>query len=184
MSFAVRAALAAAALVTVAAPAADARVAADAAAAKPKSFGVKSLSAQRSVRAGSTFRVRGTVTKLRPRRAGTGRLTFSLRRTRPARSWRLRVTGTSRVRLTRSTRTRRFSKRLAVPGSVPAGRYRLRACVRRGNDRAGCRSRVLRVTRRAPSPTPTPGPGPGTPPTGGPEALQSLRATPARTSTS
>ena len=70
--------------------------------------------------------------------------------------------------------------RLVVPGSVPAGRYRLRACVRRGNDRAGCRSRALRVTRRAPSPTtptpPTPGPGPGTPPTGGPEALQSLRA--------
>ena len=65
MSFAVRAALAAATLVTVAAPAADARVAADAAAAKPKSFGVKSLSAQRSVRAGSTFRVRGSVTKLR-----------------------------------------------------------------------------------------------------------------------
>ena len=153
MSFAVRAALAAAALVTVAAPAADARVAADAAAAKPKSFGVKSLSAQRSVRAGSTFRVRGSVTKLRPRRAGTGRLTFSLRRTRPARSWRLRVRGTSRVRLTRSTRTRRFTMRLAVPRSVPAGRYRLRACVRRGNDRAGCRSRVLRVTRRAPGPT-------------------------------
>ena len=62
MSFAVRAALAAAALVTVAAPAADARVAADAAAAKPKSFGVKSLTAQRSVRAGSTFRVRGSAT--------------------------------------------------------------------------------------------------------------------------
>ena len=88
--------------------------------------------------------MRGRVTKLRPRRAGTGRLTFSLRRSRPtARRWRLRVTGTPRVRLTRSTRTRRFSLRLAVPRSVPAGRYRLRACVRRGRERAGCRSRVL-----------------------------------------
>ena len=112
------------------------------------------------------------------RRARTGRLTFSLRRTRPARSWRLRVRGTSRVRLTRST-ARGASPCGSSPGSVPAGPYRLRACVRRGKDRAGCRSRVLRVTRRAPSPTPptppTPGPGPGTPPTGG-EALQSLRA--------
>ena len=140
MSFAVRAALVATALVTVAAPAAEARVAADAAAAKPRSFGVKSLTAPRSVPAGSTFRVRGTVTKLRPRRAGTGRLTFTLRRSRPtARSWRLRrARGTVRVRLTKTRRTRRFSLRLAVPRSVPAGRYRLRACVRRGKERAGC----------------------------------------------
>jgi len=178
MSVAVRAALTAAALVTVAAPAADARVAADAAAAKRSSLGVKSLSAPRSVRAGSTFRVRGRVSKLRLRRARTGRLTFSLRRSRPtARSWRLRVAGTPRVRLTRSTRTRRFTLRLAVPGSVPAGRYRLRACVRRGSDRAGCRSRVLRVTRRAPGGTPAPpSPGPGGGGPAGGEALQSLRA--------
>ena len=97
MSFAVRAALAVAALMTVVAPAAEARVAADAAAAKPKSLGVKSLTAPRSVQAGSKFRARGRVTKLR-RRTGTGRLTFSLRRSRPARSWRLRVTGTPQER--------------------------------------------------------------------------------------
>ena len=132
MPFAVRAALAAAALVTVVAPAAaDARVAADAAAAKPTSFGVKSLTAQRSVRAGSTFRVRGSGHEAaRPgARAPAGSPSACAAARPTARSWRLRVTGTPRVRLTRSTRTRRFTLRLAVPRqrarrAVPAARLR------------------------------------------------------------
>src|SRR5215208_5034162 len=92
----------------------------------------------RSVRAGARFRVRGRVTNLAGRRAGTGRLTFSLRRSRKARrGWYVPAAGMAgdrnkgqNVRLTKGGRSRRFSLRLRVPGTVPAGRYVFRGCVR------------------------------------------------------
>jgi GH15 family glucan-1,4-alpha-glucosidase len=113
--------------------------------------------APRSVRAGARFRVRGRVRNLASRRAGTGRLTFSLRRSRKAkRGWYVPATGTTgdrnkgrNVRLTKGGRSRRFSLRLRVPGTIPAGRYHLRACVRRGSGTGAgsCRSRRIRVIR-------------------------------------
>ncbi len=118
-----------------------------------------------AARAGARFRVRGRVANQRGRRAGTARLTFSLRRTRRARrGWYLPVSGTSRdrnagqnVRLTKGGRSRRFVVRVRIPRTVPAGRYFFRACVRRGSGtmRASCRSRRMRVTR-LPGQTPQP----------------------------
>jgi len=156
-----RAALACAAL-AIFAPVADARVPADAAARKQaQRVLVRSLSAPSSVRAGTRFRVR---VRISGRRAGTARLTLTLRRSGSAR--RLR---TVKVKLTSRRRSRRVTLRLRMPSSLPAGRYTLRACVR-----TSCRSRRITVTR--------PGTGPGGGGGGGgggtPElgAQQSLRA--------
>jgi alpha-amylase len=175
MTVAARAVLAAVALLTAAAPAADART--------TRTFAVQSLSAQQSVKPGSAFRVRVRVVKLHGRHARRGRLTFSLRRSKPARSSLRLPAKASRVRLSKPGASKRFVLRLRVPRDAPTGRYYLRACVRRssGTETAACRSRLLRVARRKPGvpPHPSPGPGPGGdsggPPPGGPEALQSLR---------
>jgi len=184
MSLRSRALLGAGLVAVAIAPAAEARVAADACHLRPAKFKLTRLSAPpASVQAGSQLRMSGRVANLRGRRSETGRITFSLRRGRPARRVaRLRAIGTQadrskgqNVRLTRGGKSRRFVVRLLVPRTVPAGRYRLRACVRRGSgtNLGSCRSRALRVTRRpAQSPPPTAPPtsgggaGPGAP--GGP----------------
>jgi glycosidase len=168
-----------------AAPAAGARLPADASAARvlpAERLTLERLTAPRSVTAGGSLRARGRVANARGRRAGTGRLTFSLRRTRAARSGiYLRAKGTARdrnagpnVARTVGGRSRRFEVRLLVPARVPARRYFLRACVRRGSgvNRASCRTRAIRVRRRPA--TGMPG-GPGVP--GGVSGgLRSLRA--------
>jgi glycosidase len=167
------------------APAADARVQADAARAMPlQKFVMKSFSAPSSMRAGRRTTVSGRVLNLRGHRAGTGRLTFSLRRSRSsARGVYLRSRGTTsdrnrgaNVRKTLGGHSRRFVLRLLVPAGTPPRRYWLRACVRRGSgaSRASCRSRRVRVTRPGPPATPPPGGG-GTAP-GADGARQSLRA--------
>ena len=132
------------------APVAEARLAADAAAAKkPRLASLRSVPA--TVEVGQRFRVRGRVTNL-PRKKSV-RLTLSLRRS--GRAIQLRS-----VKLRRPKRgsSRSFSVRVAVPRFARAGSYRLRACVKQS-----CRSKRLKVSDK-----PVPGPGP-TPPGPGPE---------------
>ena len=165
-------------VVFVAVPAAaEARAPADAAKARVAKLQLQRLgSTPASIQAGRAFRARGRVANRRGRRAQGGRLTFSLRRTRttPARrGTRLRAANVKRVK---GGRSRRFSVRVRVGRGVPAGRYVLFACVRRGKGagKASCRTRRMRVTAPARPGTP---PGPHTPPPGGSSpAQQSLRA--------
>ncbi len=135
-------------------------------------------SAPAAVPAGAGLRVTGRVANRRGRRAGAGRLGFSLRRNPRRGGVALRAV---RVRTLRGGHSGRFSLRLTVPRSLPAGRYLLVACARRGGTRRpSCRTRPLTVTR--PAAAPAPGPAAGgttTPAAGGGEASgaqQSLRA--------
>jgi hypothetical protein len=107
--------------------------------AKPIVFQISRLRSPASVTAGRTFRVRGRVANRSGRRARTHRLTFMLHRGH--RSWALR-----RVQRAKPGRSRRFSVRVRVGRKVPAGRYRLLACVRAWNGPGprSCRSRAIR----------------------------------------
>jgi glycosidase len=110
----------------------------------------------KAVQVGGHFRVRGRVTAHKK----TVKVKFTLRRS--GRAIELRT-----VKLKHAKRT--FSVRVTVPKFVRAGRYKLRACVRKS-----CRSKRLRVRNK-----PVPGPGPQPTPPGGPAPLaaeHSLRA--------
>ena len=114
------------------APAAPARVPAEASAQKRLAkFTLMRVGATpASVAAGSRFRVRGRVANRRGRRAQTARVTFSLRRARstPARRG-LRLRGAN-VKRIRGGRSRRFSVRVRVPASArPAATSSSPACV-------------------------------------------------------
>src|SRR5262249_35655049 len=81
----------------------------------------------------------------------------------------LRRSGRAIALRTVKLKKRSFSVRIGVPKFVRAGRYTLRACVRKS-----CRSKRLRVTDQpAPGPGPTPQPPPGPAPLA---ANHSLRA--------
>ncbi len=180
MSRHARAAIGSLLVALVAAPAADARVAGDAAASKSlRLSSVRSVPA--SVHAGARFRVRGRVTHLPKSRKKSARLVLTLR-TRPNASSfvHLRKANISR---TRRSRSRSFSLRVRVPTITRPGAYYLRTCVRRsGSESKGsCRSRRLAVTDRPTPPGPTPPgppapPGPPGPPTPPSLARHSLRA--------
>src|SRR5215210_230844 len=92
------------------APAAPARVTADAAAAPGGKFALKRMSTARSVHQGSTLVVRGRVTNTRGR-ASTARVTFSLRQAKRVR--RLRAKGT------RADRNRGQNILVTKPGELP-----------------------------------------------------------------
>ena len=143
-------------------PVAEARVAADAAAAKkPRLASMRSAPAR--VEVGERVRVRGRAVNLRKK---TTKLTFTLRKS--SRFVHLR---TVKLRRPKQGRARSFSVRLRIPDLARAGDYRLRACLqRRGKD--SCRSKALKVTDK---PGPGPGPGPGPNPPGGLPAEHSLR---------
>ena len=164
---------------------AHARVEADTAAVGERlaKFTLKRLGATpASVQAGRGFRVTGRVANAKRRRAQTGRLTFSLRRSRAATARREQRLGGTNVKRTKGGRSRRFSYRLTVPRGTPAGRYFFFACVRRGSGtlRASCKARRITVTPLSslgndiilpPAPPPMPAP-----PAGDGGAQRSLRA--------
>ena len=145
------------------APAAEARLAGEAAASKK--LRLASLrSAPATVQVGARVRVRGRVVNL-PRKRSV-RVVFTLRRS--GRSITLRT-----VKLKRPKRgtSRSFNVRISMPDFARAGTYRLRACVRKS-----CRSKPLRLTDKpGPGPVPGPGPGPGPNPPGRLTAQHSLR---------
>src|SRR5215213_2580683 len=137
MSLRFRVLLGAGMLAMAVAPAAEARVATEAAVSgRPAKFKLTRLNAPpASVQAGRSFRISGRVANRRGRRAGTGRVTFSLRRAgRGSHRFRVRTRRArldrnegQNIRLTRGGRSRRFTVRLLVPRYVAAGRYTLRA---------------------------------------------------------
>ncbi len=151
----------------------------------PAQFRLASLgSTPASVEAGSSFTVRGRVANRRARRAGTGRLTFTLRRTANARTG-LRLRG-AWVRRTSAGRSRAFAVRVTVPAFTTPGSYFLRACVVRTGSIRGrsCRSAKISVTRKgAPAPTPVPAPVPAPAPAPAPAPPPAPPAGPASEAT-
>jgi glycosidase len=143
--------------------------------AKLRLASLRSLSA--SVQAGGSLRVGGRVVNLPRRLTETARLTFSLRARAGATTGR-HLRGAN-VRRTRAGRSRSFSLKIVIPAKVPAGRYVLRVCVRRGSGelRGSCRAKSIRVTAAATTPrSTTPGGTPTTPGASAPSAaLHSLR---------
>ena len=163
MSVRFRAVLGGVVLALVAAPAADARVQADAAADQLRQarFKLRGLSTPpQAVVAGSRVRMSGRVANRSGRLAQTGRVTFSLRTSPDARRGR-HLRGVN-VKRTKRSRSRRFSALVRIPGNVAPGRYYLRTCVRRGSGtlKGHCRSkRVLVTAGTAAAPAPQGGLG-------------------------
>ena len=123
-----------------------------------------------TVQAGRSFVARGRVANAKGRRAQSGRLTFTLRRSPNARRG-VRI-GADNVKRTKGGRKRRFSERLTVPRRTRAGRYYMRACLRRGSGtlKADCRSHRMRVTAAPASAAPAPAPAaPAAPPAQAPQ---------------
>src|SRR5215210_2007215 len=113
MSFISRVLLTGAAAVALLAPAAHARTSAETTERLAR-FDLKAFSKpQATVRAGEAITVRGRVANRKGRRAGSARVTYTLR-SRPNAKRGLRLGGDN-VERTKGGRSRRFSERLTVP---------------------------------------------------------------------
>ena len=146
MSVRTRAAVGGALLALAAAPAAEA-------AKKPASFSVTGLKVSDTTLApGQTVRVTGKVRNAKRRKASSGRVIYSLRKSRTARSGaRLDSEGVER---TKAGKSRKFSQRVRISSRTTNGTYYLTVCVRRtGAKKVKCSRK--RVTVAKPT-TPTP----------------------------
>jgi Zn-dependent M28 family amino/carboxypeptidase len=150
-----RAAFVGAILALVLAPAADA--------AKSKKklgdFRMVSLKvSKKTVTAGSTVVASGRVQNRKGRRAQTARVTYTLRKSRKAKSG--RRLGADSIKRTRGGKFRKYSERLRVASTVKPGTYYLTACVRRGSGtlKAECARKQLKVKAKPAKPATPPPP--------------------------
>ena len=151
MSVRMRAVLVSAILALVMAPAADA--------AKKKSSAFKLSGAKVSkstVTAGDKVKVSGKAANRKGRKAGTAKVTYSLRSKKSAKSG--KRLGTSKVKRTKGGKSRKFSKTLTIPAATKEGAYFAFACTGKGKT-SSCTRKQLKVKGK-PAGTPPASPPP------------------------
>ena len=99
-----------------------------------------------TVTAGDKVKVSGKAANRKGRKAGTAKVTYTLRSKKSAKSG--KRLGTSKVKRTKGGKSRRFSKTLTVPASTKPATYFVFACTGKAK-KASCARKQLKVTAQA-----------------------------------